>query len=74
MNDKYESAGGDGAGHDSSPKQNQQKHGSQTNIPGELENGHGVRQDDELQPEASGVKEAMKSPKIFPPPGYKKSE
>lgn len=70
---KYESAGGDGAGHDKSPKQNQQKRGSQTNIPGELENGHGVRPKSDEAQEAKGVKPEQ-SPKVFPPPGYKRSK
>lgn len=70
---KYESAGGDGAGHDKSPKQNQQKRGSQTDIPGELENGHGVRPESSEAQNMKGVK-PEESPKVYPPAGYKRSK
>ena len=71
--DKYESAGGDGAGHDSSPKQNQQKRGTQTDIPGEMENGKGVRPESAEAQDTKKV-EPLKTPKVYPPPGFKPSE
>lgn len=71
--EKYESAGGDGAGHDRRMKQNQQKRGSQTDIPGELEEGHGVRPDSAEAQDMKDV-EPQDSPKVHPPPGYKPKE
>lgn len=71
--DKYESAGGDGAGHDRRAKQNQQKDGKQTDIPGEMEDGKGVRPESASAGETKDV-EPLKSPKLHPPPGYKAKE
>lgn len=71
--DKYESAGGDGAGHDKRSKQNQQKDGQQTDIPGEMKDGKGVRPESEAAEDTKAV-EPLKSPKVHPPPGYKPSE
>lgn len=71
--DKYESAGGDGAGHDTRIKQNKQKDGTQTDIPGEMEDGHGVRPESAAAEDTENV-EPLKTPKVYPPPGYKPKE